>query len=266
MRTFLLLIAVSTTAVTATAQTLPSLRVLNGATPIVRWYPSVKSDVIATVEPGTSLESLGKEDGWYWVITPRDATGTRRAGWVAARDVEVATEGTASLTPEPTQPAEARLSRRSATIPPLAASNASAVAREPGVISADGGGAASERANGEAARKEYGFDDVHFALNRHSLEAEATKILDGAAVALKNDTVLRLRVEGYTCNLGPAAYNLALGDRRANAVKDYLMSKGVPADRLRAVSFGEDHAKYDNSHEQTRRLNRRVALVIDAQP
>jgi outer membrane protein OmpA-like peptidoglycan-associated protein len=265
MRTFLLLVAVSTTAVTATAQTLPILRVLNSATPIVRWYPSVKSDVIATVEPGTSLESLGKEDGWYWVITPRDATGTRRAGWIAARDVEVATDGTASLTPEPIQPADARPTRRSATIPPLA-SNAPVAARGSGVISVDDGVAASERANGEAARKDYGFDDVHFALNRHSLEPEATKILDGAVVALKNDSVLRLSVEGYTCNLGPAAYNLALGDRRANAVKDYLMSKGVPADRLRAVSFGEEHAKYDNSQEPTRRLNRRVALVIDAQP
>jgi hypothetical protein len=50
--------------------------------------------------------------------------------------------------------------------------------------------------------------------------------------------------------------------------RDLFLSdeQGVPADRLRAVSFGEEHAKYDSSHEPTRRLNRRVALVIDAQP
>jgi hypothetical protein len=54
-----------------------------------------------------------------------------------------------------------------------------------------------------------------------------------------------------------------LGDRRANAVKDYLVSRGVAADRLRTVSYGEERPKYDNSREETRRLNRRAALVIN---
>jgi hypothetical protein len=57
--------------------------------------------------------------------------------------------------------------------------------------------------------------------------------------------------------------DLFLSDEQGVPASD---EQGVPADRLRAVSFGEEHAKYDNSHEPTRRLNRRVALVIDAQP
>ena len=71
---------------------------------------------------------------------------------------------------------------------------------------------------------------------------------------------LRVEIEGHTCNIGTAEYNLALGDRRADAVKDYLVSRGVTADRLRTVSYGEERPKYDNAREETRRLNRRAAL------
>ena len=60
-------------------------------------------------------------------------------------------------------------------------------------------------------------------------------------------------------------YNLALGDRRANAVKDYLMSRGVPLDRLTTISYGEERPKFDNAREETRRLNRRAALVVNLQ-
>ncbi|HEV8347935.1 MAG TPA: OmpA family protein, partial [Vicinamibacterales bacterium] len=68
-----------------------------------------------------------------------------------------------------------------------------------------------------------------------------------------------------TCNIGTAEYNLALGDRRANAVRDYLVSRGVTANRLTTVSYGEERPKYDNSKEETRRLNRRAALVVNLQ-
>jgi peptidoglycan-associated lipoprotein len=263
MRTFLLLIAAGATATTATAaQTHQSVRVLNDATPIVQWYPFVKRDVVATVEPGTNLEILGKEGDWYWVITPRDANGTRGAGWIAASNVETVTEGAARLTLEPTRRDDARSPRPSATVPPPAASNSPVAV----AITVGQGGTTSDGADARALRKEYSFDDVHFARNRYSLTPEETKVLDAAVNALKNDSVLRLNVDGYTCNLGTAAYNLALGKRRATAVKDYLVSQGVPVDRLRTVSFGEEHAKYSNSQEETRRLNRRVTLVPDVQP
>lgn len=61
---------------------------------------------------------------------------------------------------------------------------------------------------------------------------------------------------------GTAEYNLALGERRATAVRDYLASRGVPADRLQTVSYGEERPKHDNAREETRRLNRRAALVV----
>ena len=82
-----------------------------------------------------------------------------------------------------------------------------------------------------------------------------------AAAALKDDASLVITIEGHTCNLGTGPHNLALGNRRASAVKDYLVGAGVPADRLLTLSQGEAGAEYDNSREETRRLNRRVALV-----
>ena len=107
------------------------------------------------------------------------------------------------------------------------------------------------------------FDDVHFDFDRYSVRPEATRVLDEAIAALRGDATLRVEIEEHTCNIGTAEYNLALGDRRANAVKDYLVSRGIGADRLRTVSYGEERPKYDNAREETRRLNRRAAMVVN---
>ena len=109
------------------------------------------------------------------------------------------------------------------------------------------------------------FEDVHFDFDRYTLRPEATRMLDEAINALRQDATLRVKIEGHTCNIGTAEYNLALGDRRANAVRDYLVSRGVQANRLTTVSYGEERPKYDNSREETRRLNRRAALVVNLQ-
>ena len=113
--------------------------------------------------------------------------------------------------------------------------------------------------------KEIVFEDVHFDFDRYSLRPEATRALDEAVKALQTDTTLRLEIEGHTCNIGTAEYNLALGERRANAVRDYLATRGIGGDRLRTVSYGEERPKHDNAREETRRLNRRAALVVRVQ-
>jgi outer membrane protein OmpA-like peptidoglycan-associated protein len=112
------------------------------------------------------------------------------------------------------------------------------------------------------AVKEFVFEDVHFDFDRYSLRPEATRALDEAVRTLQQNPDLRIEVEGHTCNIGTAEYNLALGERRATAVRDYLTGRGIGADRLRTVSYGEERPKYDNSREETRRLNRRAALVV----
>ena len=89
------------------------------------------------------------------------------------------------------------------------------------------------------------------------------RILDDAVAAMKADTSLRLDIEGHTCDIATTQYNLALGEKRARSTKDYMVSKGIAASRLRTISYGEERPKYDNSREETRRLNRRAALVVN---
>ena len=113
--------------------------------------------------------------------------------------------------------------------------------------------------------KEYTFEDVHFDFDRYSLRPEAVRILDEAIRAMRDDASLRIEIEGHTCSIGTAEYNLALGERRATAVRDYLTSRGVTADRLRTVTYGEERPKHDNAREETRRLNRRAQLVVRLQ-
>jgi outer membrane protein OmpA-like peptidoglycan-associated protein len=115
------------------------------------------------------------------------------------------------------------------------------------------------------AVKQIVFEDVHFDFDRYSLRPEATRALDEAVKAMQENSSLRIQVEGHTCNIGTAEYNLALGDRRANSVRDYLTSRGISADRLGTVSYGEERPKHDNAREETRRLNRRAALVVRLQ-
>jgi outer membrane protein OmpA-like peptidoglycan-associated protein len=115
------------------------------------------------------------------------------------------------------------------------------------------------------AVKQIVFEDVHFDFDRYSLRPEATRALDEAVKAMQENSSLRIQVEGHTCNIGTAEYNLALGDRRANSVREYLTSRGIAADRLGTVSYGEERPKHDNAREETRRLNRRAALVVRLQ-
>ena len=130
------------------------------------------------------------------------------------------------------------------------------------------GGTASANVTIQVVRpavKEFIFEDVHFDFDRYSLRPEATRALDEAIKTLQQNPELSIEIEGHTCNIGTSEYNLALGERRANAVREYLASRGIGGDRLRAVSYGEERPKHDNAREETRRLNRRAALVVRLQ-
>ena len=132
------------------------------------------------------------------------------------------------------------------------------------------GGSASDTANIRVTSppppaREYVFEDVHFDFDRYSLRAGALRVLAEVVEALEEDADLSIEIEGHTCNIGTNEYNLALGDRRANSVQEYLASRGIGGDRLRTVSYGEERPAHDNSREETRRLNRRAAMVVRVQ-
>jgi outer membrane protein OmpA-like peptidoglycan-associated protein len=130
------------------------------------------------------------------------------------------------------------------------------------------GGTASDTVTIQVVRppvREFRFEDVHFDFDRYSLRAEATRLLDEAVRALTENKELSIQIEGHTCSIGTAEYNLALGERRAVSVREYLVSRGIAASRLGSVSYGEERPKHDNSREETRRLNRRAALTVRIQ-
>ncbi len=141
----------------------------------------------------------------------------------------------------------------------------------PATITVDDGkgGTASDSVTIQVVRTrpivELTFEDVYFDFDRSTLRPEALRLLDEAVARLQANPDKNIVIEGHTCNIGTAEYNLALGDRRANSVKEYLTSRGVPASRLETRSYGEEAPKFDNSREETRRLNRRAALVVKVQ-
>jgi peptidoglycan-associated lipoprotein len=110
--------------------------------------------------------------------------------------------------------------------------------------------------------KEYTFDDVHFDFDRSMIRADARETLDQLANALRADPNLRVEIEGHTDSIGTAEYNMALGERRAAAVRSYLTNLGINPDRMTVVSYGEERPRFENTNEDNRRQNRRAALVV----
>ena len=91
--------------------------------------------------------------------------------------------------------------------------------------------------------------DIHFDFDRYSLRPGATRVLDEVVAALAEDPDLGIQIEGHTCNIGTNEYNLALGDRRATSVREYLTDRGVTATRLQMISYGEERPAHDNARE-----------------
>jgi peptidoglycan-associated lipoprotein len=125
------------------------------------------------------------------------------------------------------------------------------------------GGTATDTVNIEVVRRNIMFDEVYFDLDKSDLRPEARTVLDQAARTLKDNADVKIQIEGHASEEGTEEYNLGLGNRRAIAVRTYLISQGVDPSRLDTISYGKARPKYDNSREETRRLNRRAALVVE---
>lgn len=103
---------------------------------------------------------------------------------------------------------------------------------------------------------------INFDFDKAVVKPEFAPVLDVAAGILKERAGLKVVVEGHTCNMGSDAYNQKLSERRAKAVKDYLVQKGVKADSLSTAGHGEMHPMADNKKKSGRELNRRVEFKI----
>ena len=104
-------------------------------------------------------------------------------------------------------------------------------------------------------------DQVFFAFDESNLTSEGQATLNKVGDALKADAALKLTVEGHTDERGSTEYNLALGERRAQAVKNYLINLGIDGGRLSTVSLGEERPAMEGHDESAWAKNRRAVFV-----
>ena len=107
-------------------------------------------------------------------------------------------------------------------------------------------------------------DRVLFAVDQSTIDAAAMAVLDGQAEWLLTNPEFTALVEGHADEQGTREYNLALGARRAAAVRDYLVSRGVAANRVNTISFGKERPLEICSNESCYNQNRRGVTVLSA--
>jgi peptidoglycan-associated lipoprotein len=106
------------------------------------------------------------------------------------------------------------------------------------------------------------FQPVFFALDSYQVDGTGQQALNADAGILKKNGNWVITIEGHCDERGTAEYNLALGEKRALAAKTYLVSLGIPADRLRTVSYGKEFP-FDPGHDESAwSKNRRAHFVV----
>ncbi len=106
------------------------------------------------------------------------------------------------------------------------------------------------------------FNDIHFDYDKADLREGDRQILARNADVLKKYDFLKITIEGHCDERGSVEYNLALGERRARAASDYLISLGVPAARLKTVSYGKEVPLCQESNEDCWARNRRDHFAV----
>ena len=104
--------------------------------------------------------------------------------------------------------------------------------------------------------------DVYFEYDQARLSDEARAVLEKHALWLQNHRSARAAIEGHCDERGTTDYNLALGEQRARATRDYLVSLGVAGDRLTTVSYGKERPLDPASHEAAWSKNRRAHFLV----
>jgi peptidoglycan-associated lipoprotein len=112
------------------------------------------------------------------------------------------------------------------------------------------------------AREEFQNRHIYFAFDRHDLSTEAKATLDRKVAFLNENREARAQIEGHCDDRGSTAYNLALGERRANSAKTYLTTAGVNAARLTSISYGEERPVDPGQSEAAWAKNRRAQFIV----
>ncbi|KAA9000137.1 peptidoglycan-associated lipoprotein Pal [Affinibrenneria salicis] len=102
---------------------------------------------------------------------------------------------------------------------------------------------------------------VYFGLDKYDIRSDFAQMLDAHAAFLRNNPSYKVTIEGHADERGTPEYNIALGERRANAVQMYLQGKGVSADQISIVSYGKEKPAVLGHDEAAYAKNRRAVLV-----
>jgi OOP family OmpA-OmpF porin len=100
-----------------------------------------------------------------------------------------------------------------------------------------------------------------FDFNKATLTASGREHVDHAVQVMRTETALNVTVEGHTDSVGSDAYNMKLSQRRADTVRDYMISKGIASDRVTSEGFGETRPIASNDTAEGRAQNRRVEII-----
>lgn len=106
-------------------------------------------------------------------------------------------------------------------------------------------------------------DRVYFGYDRYDLTPEARSLLEAQADWLKQYTDITVTIEGHCDERGTREYNLGLGDRRANSVKNYLVALGVSPSRVSTISYGKERPVALGSNPEAWAQNRRAVMVVN---
>jgi peptidoglycan-associated lipoprotein len=140
-------------------------------------------------------------------------------------------------------------------------SSSSATAAGAGSSSSSSSTTATQMSNAEKLAQV--GNTVYFGFDSSELAGEAQATLDRQAAFLNVNPTMVVIIEGHADERGTREYNLALGDRRAVAVRDYLLAKGLNAARVRTVSYGKERPAVSGSNEESWEKNRRAATVLN---
>ncbi|HEX5830335.1 MAG TPA: peptidoglycan-associated lipoprotein Pal [Gemmatimonadaceae bacterium] len=132
--------------------------------------------------------------------------------------------------------------------------------------------ARAERERAEAAAREAALAEarraleavVYFDFDQSALTEQAQAILEAKVPVLQRNADIQIRIEGNTDERGSDEYNMALGQRRASAVKTYLVNRGIAAERMETVSYGEERPAAEGSSEEAWAQNRRAVFTVTA--
>ena len=152
-----------------------------------------------------------------------------------------------------TRPSPAPVTTEPPPAPPV-------IPADPAVVSSDPLTSASI----EAINKDSPLKPVFFAYDSDALDETARNTMTANAEVLKKYASWIITVEGHCDERGTAEYNLALGDRRALAVKNYMVSLGIPAERIKTVSYGSEFPFVPGHDEQAWSQNRRAHFMLTA--